>query len=440
MRRRIAGNVVSIAFLLLLGMVVTSSVQAQTSFTTLYTFGSNPTYGTKDGSYPDGAVLLDSRGNLYGTAEYGGSNTYGAVFKLSPPPRRGGNWSETLLYSFGAKTYQVDGSHPVGNLIADSSGNLYGVTYSGGTGSSADDGGNGTVFMLSKAGRLTSLYSFTGACVLGVGCEGATPMAGVIMDSAGNLYGTTEYGGNSGYGTVYKLSPPARRNGKWSQTVLHSFTGLTDGAYPIGGLVMDTKGNLYGTTYNGGDADSCGFGCGLVFKLDAANSYAYSVIYAFGNGAPYTGASTFGYDPAAGLAIDSAGNLYGTTEIGGDWQRGTVFKLDAANGYACAFLYSFGTNGLDGQYPMSAVTVDPNGNVYGTTALDGNHSNGTVFKLAFDSVNNIYSWAWSYSLGAQTTDGIYPYANLIQDANGNLYGTTTTDPTNYSGTIFKVTP
>ena len=236
-------------------------------------------------------------------------------------------------------------------MVQDSADNLYGTTPDGG----ASDAG--VVFKVAKHGKETVLYSFTG------GDDGGNPFAGLIRDSAGNLYGTTTYGGdlkcNNGYGcgTVFKLG----KTGK--ETVLYSFTESPDGAYPYAGLVRDTKGNLYGTTFFGGAS-----GAGTVFKVDKTGKE--TVLYSF------TGGSDGKY-PYAGLLRDTKGNLYGTTEYGGASSNGTLFKLDTSG--TETVLHSF-TGGSDGGLPIAGLILDASGNLYGA-AQSGGDGGGTVFEL-----------------------------------------------------------
>jgi len=277
--------------------------------TILYSFA-----GGKDGANPVGRLALDDAGNLYGTTG-GGAFERGTVFKLTAAGRK------TVLHSF----RWADGFLPLGGVIRDSEGNLYGTTEFGGTQFSCNFAGCGTVFKLDKSGKYTVLHSFIGTA------DGGHPAAGVIRDAAGNLYGTASSGGDpncgvesSGCGVVFQLD----RNGK--ETVLHSFTGGTDGAYPGAQLFQDDAGNLYGTTAFGGDNNQlCNVaanGCGVVFKIDTAGKF--TTLYAF-KGYP----SRSGGEPAAGVIRDPAGNLYGVTSIGGDLNCqpvngcGVVFKL-----------------------------------------------------------------------------------------------------------------
>ena len=223
--------------------------------------------------------------------------------------------------------------------------------------------------------------------------------AGLVADGFGNLYGTTSSGGSSGMGTVFKLDAA----NAYALTTLHDFTGL-DGADPEAAVVADASGNLYGTTAAGGV-----FGHGTVFKLDAKNGYTVTTLHDFG------GAD--GDTPVAAVVADTSGNLYGTTSAGGSSGMGTVFKLDAANAYALTTLHGFG--GPDGNDPAAAVLVDVSGNLDGTTVNGGSMDYGTAFKL---DAANAYALTTLHSFSGP--DGKYPYAALVADAAGNLYGTT----------------
>ncbi len=307
-----------------------------------------------------------------------------------------------------AQTYTVvhsfrgaDGSEPIAGLIGDSAGNVYGTTYNGGASNA------GVVFKLNKAGE-TVLYEFKG------GADGFGPQAGLIRDSAGNLYGTTTYGGISsacagdGCGVVFKLDTTG------VETVLHSFTGGADGANPEAGLIRDSAGNLYGTTSLGGIGCAHG-GCGVVFKLDTTG--VETVLHNF------RGAD--GDSPYAGLIRDSAGNLYGTTNAGGalsgcgGYGCGVVFKLDKTGE---TVLYSF-SGGTDGAHPSAGLIPDSAGNLYGTTVFGGIVSStaesgcGVVFKL---DMTGTYTLLHSFTGAA---DGGNP-GGLTRDSAGNLYGTT----------------
>ncbi|HEY6293676.1 MAG TPA: choice-of-anchor tandem repeat GloVer-containing protein, partial [Terriglobia bacterium] len=317
--------------------------------------------------------------------------------------------TEKVLYSF---TGGTDGANPYAGLVRDAAGNLYGTTYEGGAHSA------GTVFEVSARGRESVLYSFTG------GTDGAYPVAGLVRDAAGNLYGTALAGGDlncsargfSGCGTVFEVSAGG------TESVLHSFTGAPDGSGPYAGLVRDAAGNLYGTTYDGGDLN-CGapYGCGTVFEVSAGGTE--SVLYSFTGG-------TDGASPAAGLVRDAAGNLYGTTGGGGHLNCsffgnsgcGTVFEVSAGGTESVRYTFT-GADG-DGAIPLAGLARDAAGNLYGTTPYGGDlncnspDGCGTVFEVSAGGTERVLH---IFTGGA---DGGNPAAGLVRDAAGNLYGTT----------------
>lgn len=306
--------------------------------TVLYSFT-----GGADGGHPEAGLILDAAGNLYGTTAGGGAANAGVVFKLDTAGR------EMVLYSF---TGGADGNGPNSGVIRDAAGNLYGTTSIGGNLSTCHLAGCGVVFKLDTTGKETVLYSFTG------GADGAGPEAGVMHDSAGNLYGTTYDGGASGFGVVYKVDTASQ------ETVLHNFTGGPDGRNPLAGVILDPAGNLYGTT-GGGGANT-----GSVYKVDAAGQE--TVLHHF------TGHGD-GNSPSGGVVRDPAGHLYGATYYGGASGFGVVFELPDTGGPG-RVLYSF-TGGVDGGNPYSGVIRDSAGNLYGTTWKGGTANVGVVFKL-----------------------------------------------------------
>src|ERR1039457_3987576 len=354
--------------------------------TVLYSFT-----GGADGSGPQAGVIGDSAGNLYGTTSLGGTASVGVVYKLDTTGH------ETVLYSF---TGGADGGNPSAGVIRDSAGNLYGTTQRGGTANA------GVVYKLDSTGHETVLYTFTG------GADGGDPWSGVIRGSAGNLYGTTRFGGTAGAGVVYKLDTTGH------ETVLYSFTGGftggPDGGYPYAGVIGDSAGNLYGTTYQGGTA-----GKGTVYKLDSAGHE--TVLCSFPAGAD-------GENPYAGVIGDSAGNLYGTTTSGGTANAGVVYKLDSAGE---TVLYSF-TGGADGGYPIAGVIFDSAGNLYGTTYDGGAGKHGVVYKLDMAGRETVL---YSFTGGA---DGGGPYAGVVRDPAGNFYGTTQNGGTANAGVVYKL--
>jgi uncharacterized repeat protein (TIGR03803 family) len=408
---RVGLATVALALAIVLAMTIVASPRAQAqTFSVLYTF----TGGT-DGGGPYAGLTLDKAGNMYGTTHSGnsGSNwgnvyqlkhkgsgwvfnplgvfdgtlsagvtfgrdgllystspnniaglTYGYVFSMRP----GVNacvtaictWDKTVLYAFSGG---ADGANPrYGNLIFDKAANIYGTTAAGGSGS-------GVVYEMTPSGggwTEQPIYTFSGL-------DGAQPFAGVIFDNAGNLYGTTAQGGAYGYGTVYELSPAG--NG-WTEKVLYSFQNGSDGSYLIGGLIIDQAGNLYGATDNGGSG-----GGGTVFELTpSGGGWTYNLLYSF------TGGASCG--PRASLIMDGAGNLYGTTYCDGANNKGGVFELTpSAPNWTYISMHDF-TGGTDGSAPISNVTFDTTGNLYGTASRGGNQTNcgnagcGVVWKIA----------------------------------------------------------
>jgi uncharacterized repeat protein (TIGR03803 family) len=326
--------------------------------TVLYSFT-----GGSDGQDPHGGVTLDSAGNLYGTTVAGGSGGLcagdgcGVVFELTPS---GGSWTETTLYSFKGLN---DGFGPGGGLVFDTAGNLYGTTPDGGAHSA------GVVFELSPAKygwRHKVIHTFTG------GKDGAVGSLGsLLFDAAGNLYGVTELGGANGAGAVYELSPTQR--GPWKTTVLYDFKGMPDAANPYGGLIFDKAGNLYGTTYFGGTN-----GMGTVFQLIPGpnRTWQENVLHSFQGG-------TDGSFPTSTLVFNAAGSLYGTTSTGGrpSCDCGTVFKLTLSRGgWSERIVHLFGV-GRDGSSPNYGLTFDHAGNLYGTTPVGGSVGQGIVFQF-----------------------------------------------------------
>ncbi len=325
-----------------------------------------------------------------------------------------------------------DGKYPNAKLVVDSAGNLYGTTaYEGGI----RDCSCGTVFELSPTAsgpwKETTLYSFQG------GSDGAEPFAGPAWDSAGNLYGTTYAGGQADLGTVFELSPVS--GGGWTENTIHSFQGGSDGLNPSDPVALDQSGNIYGTTETGGGQGSCGGtgdGCGVVFEvMPNSGSWSESILYTF-NG-------DLGV-PTGGLAFDQYGDIYGVTNRGGYLSLcgglgcGTVFQLYTYQGsWEMAFIYGF-QDLTDGAFPYGGLAVSKMGEtVYGTATSGGTYSSGTVFKVSNTNAGWTEETLYDFAGG---TDGAYPYGNLILDTHGNLYGTTTAGGIDNQGTIFKLFP
>ena len=311
-------------------------------------------------------------------------------------------------------------SSPQGNLIFDAAGNLYGTTTGG--------GGLLTTPASCSSWRLNPDGTWTGGVLHRfTDRDGRYPSAPLIFDAAGNLYGTTQLGGTGGggeRGVVFKLAP--NPDGTWTESVLHEFAGFVDGCDPLAGLVFDGAGNLYGTAagcYGGMD--------GVIFKLapNPDGTWTESVLYSFGGGPD-------GATPTAGLTFDAAGNLYGTTDQGGAYGSGVVFKLapNPDGTWTEIVLYTF-TGGADGANPYAGLIFDAAGNLYGTTSGGGAAGYGVVFKL-----RPHLDGTWTERvLHSFIGFGKYPYAPVIFDPAGNLYGTTTQGTNNY-GLVFEITP
>jgi uncharacterized repeat protein (TIGR03803 family) len=328
-----------------------------------------------------------------------------ALAWISAPPSAPAQ-TETVLYNFCSRTNCTDGDIPYAGLIRDDKGSLFGTTRYGGTKN------NGIVFVLSSKGIERVLHKFVND-----GKDGFAPNAGLVMDSSGNLYGTTYEGGAHDNGTVFKISPDR------TETVLHSFgADGSDGFTPDAGLIIDANGNLYGTTFFGGVSGYYG----TVFEISATG--IETILYSFAGYPKRDGAN-----PSAGLVLDENGNLYGTTQSGGAYGYGTVFELSADG--TETVLHSFSSNGVDGIYPYAGLLRDAEGRLYGTTFQGGANNVGTAFEVETDGKERIL-----HSFGANSEDGIHPYAGLVADKHGNLYGTTAYGGANGSnfGTVFRL--
>jgi uncharacterized repeat protein (TIGR03803 family) len=365
----------------------------------------------KPASSPQAALVADSRGNLYGTTRFSSAGCQcGAVFKLTP--KSGGRWSYNVIHLFKGP----DGETPVGSLIFDSSGNLYGTTQSGGA------HGNGVVFELSPSGSKWTekiLYSF-GA----ISNDLRAPLAALTFDTSGNLYGTASSGGPYlVQGGVFELKPFGKR---WKETVIYDFTGGGDGGVPMGNLVWDSAGNLYSTAFNGGDT-----GFGVVFELSplSGGNWTESVLYAFTGGED-------GEGPQSGVVFDAVGNLYGTTYFN-SLDFGAVFELTPSRGsWTLSLPYTFcqKVGCADGATPVASLVVDSAGNLYGTTPQGGADGDGVVFKLS-QSGNN---WTESVVHSFDGTHGGGPNAALILYKQA-IYGTAGFGGVNGKGVAFSLT-
>jgi uncharacterized repeat protein (TIGR03803 family) len=403
--------------LFLLCAATAIGLPAQTfEFETLHSFDGYPT----DGALPTAPLVQDIDGDLYGTTTWGGTSSAcgsygcGTVFKIT---RRG---TLTTLHSFAG--YPTDGAHPNAALVQDTDGNLYGTTQDGGA-NACFGNGCGTVFKITRSGALTTLHSFAGYPT-----DGGWPGAALVQDRDGDFYGTTEIGGNYRYGTVFKIT----RSG--TLTTLHSFD-LTDGSEPAAALAQDRDGDFYGTTVNGGAS-----GYGTVFKI--TRSGTLTTLHNFD--------WTDGAGPWAALVRDRDGNFYGTTADGGassncPYGCGTVFKITPTGTPTTLYNFCSESGCTDGLVPYAALLQDRDGNFYGTTLSGGTSSAcgsygcGTVFKITrWGTLTTLHSFDY--------TDGKWPYAALVQDWDGNFYGTTglggvsSNCPPAGCGTVFRLSP
>ena len=365
-------------------LVATTTGHAQTE-SVLHSFANDGT----DGFEPYATLIVDGKGNLYGTTSSGGAHNFGMVFKLTP------TGTEKVLYSFGGG---ADGAHPQFGLVRKA-GILYGVTPEGGA------FGLGAVFKVNASGIETVLYSFKPD-----GVDGTGPNGDLVFDSAGNLYGTTQRGGAFGLGTVFKVTPTG------AETVLHSFAGGTDGCIAKAGLIRaGTK--LYGTTFG------CGNSHGTVFQITLTGTE--TVLHNF--------SGPDGELPSGRLVRDPAGNLYGTTFWGGAHTVGTLFRVTKTGTHTV--LYHFAD--IHGGHPSGALVLDSAGNLSGTTVQGGQFGAGTVFV-----VSPIGDELVLHSFPASGPDGRFPQGGVVLNKkNGSLYGTTLQGGSgNVFGAVFQIIP
>ena len=402
----------SLAILATILMLAGSALAAGSTEKVLHRFK-----GGRDGSAPSAGLIPDKAGNLYGTTASGGTGECqggcGTAFELSPAS--GGGWTETVLYRF---TGGSDGAGPEAGLIFDPAGNLYGTTIYGG---SSD---NGTIFQLARpatsgaAWSLNVLHSFIGQT------DGEYSLGSLVFDQAGNLYGPTLFGGRFGGGTIFQLAAPVAQGSVWTLNVLHSFKGVNDGIDPVGALIFDKKGALYGTT-NGG----------TIFKevppAQGHTAWTLRVLYNF----------DYVLGLSGGLIAGKKGVLYGATSQGGSANEGTVFQLTPpltqGGAWTETTLYEF-AGGSDGEYPQNDLIADKAGNLYGTTESGGASGFGTVFKLTPKQHG-----AWTKTTLHNFTggrDGSGPGAGLTFGRQGLLYGTTVNGGSSDNGTVFEVVP
>lgn len=365
-------------------------VGAEAKFKIFHSFA-----GGFDGSDPESDLFIDGNGVLYGTTRAGGiGGNMGTLFKIPP----GGK--EKVLHAFtgGAS----DGAQPVGGIILDKRGNIYGSTYGGGA------NGLGVVYRFGPDGVETLLHTFQGICC---GADGSFPIGNLVFGARGNMYGVTQKGGGpTDLGSVFEA------NTDGTETVIHGFTGTADGEEPYGGLMIDGGGSLYGITLFGGSADECG----TVYKITPQN--VESVLHAFAHN------SSDGCFPHGSLALDKDGNVYGSTLKGGAQDLGSVYIITAAG--IETVVHSF--NGADGAQPACSLIRDKKGNLYGTTFSGGTNNMGTAFELKTSGeLKVLHSFNGS--------DGKGPVGGVVADADGNLYGTTAQGGANNLGVVFEIT-
>jgi uncharacterized repeat protein (TIGR03803 family) len=373
----------------------TNLAHAQT-YSVLYSFDGVP----GDGIGPSGTLVQDEAGNLYGTTQVGGTNAVGTIFELTPAG------VESVLYNFNLRP---DAMLSGRGLFRDAAGNLFGVSDQGGA--YGPKNGDGTVFKLDSTGNETVIHSF------GKGKDGEFPNSELITDAKGNLYGVAGSGGTYGYGTVFKITPAGK------EVKLHNFTGL-DGSTPVPGLVLDAHGNLFGATIDGG-----AYGEGVVFKL--ARNGSYTIIYNF----CALQNCVDGREPDSGVVLDPSGNLFGTTVQGGLNGQGTVYEITKSGEQIV--LHNFGDMGSqDGRWPFAGLVRDSAGNLYGTTYIGGTYETGTIYKV--DTAGN-ETVLHSFCAQPHCTDGATPFASLLRDQAGNLYGIAS-QGAYQAGLVFKLTP
>jgi uncharacterized repeat protein (TIGR03803 family) len=407
------------AFSLALSVILLGGTGAfAQTLTTLHDFGAN-----RDGQNPQAGVVFDQQGNLYGTT-IGAVNGNGIVYSLTPPEGGGAPWTESVLHKFAG---QPDGAVPVCSLTISPSGDLFGTTEEGGTHNM------GTVFGVKPPQNTGGpwkervLYSFGSLAT-----DGVVPNAELLPANPG-FYGVTREGGAHGFGTVFLVTPQAGE-GNWNETILYSFAGSGDAAFPSGGLVADRVGNLYGVTLLGGANN-----LGAVYQLSPptreGGSWTETVIFSF--------SGPDGTLPSGRLEFDQSGALYGTTDGGGSLQEGTVFQLAPSSrpggSWIQSVLYNF-SGGQDGGNPVAGVIINNMGRVFGTASTGGSGalSGGVIFRLD-PPVNQGDPWTETVLHSFGGPDGFRSLSQLVR-RNGGFYGTTSAGGLNGTGTVFVLTP
>ena len=403
--------------------------------------------GNADGNGPSAGLTKDRAGNLYGTTSSGGAGQCfglgcGTVFQLVPQPN--GTYTKTILHTFTGN--RSDGGVPVGTLALDAVGNLYGVTEQGGSGSCSTvlGAGCGVVYRLSPGSNHT--FTYTIIYMFGTGFasdDGSYPNAGVVLDSAGNLYGTTEFGGDfvCDCGIVYQLQPTVQ--GQWTENILYSFIGVSQGggdvSFPASDVTLDRNGNIFGSTTGGGDFN-CNLGCGGVYQLipNGDGTYQEVVLNIFHGGRD-------GASPQGGVIVDPAGNIFGSTEFGGGGTGcnnggsgcGTIFVLrNTPTGYQKQIVFRF--NGLNGYAPSADLAFGANHSLLGTVQSGGANNHGLAFLLT-PSPSGWHQVILHDFTGGQ--DGASPLSALLPDGKGGFFGTTNDGGGSPdAGTVFQLIP
>jgi uncharacterized repeat protein (TIGR03803 family) len=367
-----------------------------TTLTTLHSFD-----GT-DGRLSFAGLVQATNGNLYGTTYYGGTKDSGEVFEITP----GGTL--TTLHSFCSKSGCTDGEYTYAVPIQGTDGNFYGTTYLGGSKEL------GTVFKITPSGAFTTLHTFDGA-------DGSQPLAGLVEAANGDFYGTTYMGGSKGDGAIFKITPSG------TLTTLHSFcsqSGCADGRNPYAALVQGIDGNLYGTTLEGGAK-----GFGTVFKITPSGTLTTLHSFCRQSGCPD------GQFPQTGLVQASNGNLYGTTIAGGAYGDGTIFEITPTGKLTTVYNVCSQSGCPDGNYLYAGLIQATDGNLYGIMDVGGANGAGTIFKI---TLSGTLTTLYNFCSQSGCPDGQYPSGGLVQDTDGNLYGTTADGGANGDGTVFSL--
>jgi uncharacterized repeat protein (TIGR03803 family) len=378
--------------MLALGAAATSGLPAQT-VTALFSFN------REDGQWASNQMIQATDGDLYGTTQEGGASGKGTIFRITP----GGAFSE--LYDFCSQPNCSDGASPMAGLVQATNGFLYGTAFEGGFTPSECLSGCGTVFKISLSGEFTTVYEF---CKTGTCTDGARPAGGLIQAINGDLYGTTEYGGSQceSCGTVFRMTPGG------TLTTLFNFTAGAGGERPIASLVQAANGNLYGTTALGGESNT-----GTIFKITPTGTW--------------TGLASFcteganrcsnGEAPYGAMVQGPDGNLYGTTMSGGAYGFGEVYQVTPEGALSVVYSFCAEVNCTDGELPLAGLVLATDGNLYGTTEYGGVYGFGTLFRV---SPGGAFMSLYSFCPEAGCEQGSNPVAALVQGTNGDLYGTT----------------